>query len=65
MITGILGVLATLLIGGAGLYFKYFRSSPSASATKQVQDVNHAMLQDAVNKPDDDAAIKRLHDGTA
>lgn len=47
MIIGILGVLATLLIGGLGLYFKYFKGS----SAQQVARTDHAMLQDAVDKP--------------
>lgn len=58
MITGILGVCATLLIGGLGLYFKYFRNSSPAQA---VGKTDHAMLQDAVDKPTDvDTAIDKL-----
>lgn len=58
MLTGILGVLATLIVGGLGLYFKYFRNSSPAQA---VGNTDHAMLKDAVNKPTDvDDAINKL-----
>lgn len=59
MLTGILGVLATLIIGGLGLYFKYFRKTTSPA--QAVGNTDHEMLKDAVNKPTSgDDAIDKL-----
>jgi hypothetical protein len=58
ILAAIIGLIGT----AAGIYFKYVRNPPSAA--QQVEKVNADMLNAAVNRPDDDAAIKRLRDGT-
>jgi hypothetical protein len=55
--TGIVTLVATCL----GIYWKYFRKPPSA--LKEEESINHAMLQDAADRPSKSDIVDSMRNG--
>lgn len=62
MLTAIVGTLSSLVIGGLGLYFKYFAFAKKDPA-QVVANTDHEMLKDAIDRPSATDVSNDMRDG--